>query len=339
MNNNTIAIAIVTASLALAGCTGTQIASNPDSTQPSNSTGTTYSGIEVVNSVSLQNDYTGAKVAKSDLKQGCFAKDCIPSIDDPVFESATEADEWLNDEDRVFAIDLDGVQRAYPQRILNWHEIVNDQIGDTWFAVTFCPLCGSVTGFNRQVNGTVTEFGVSGKLHDSDLVMYDRLEGNLWQQVTGQAIVGPAAQRDEMLQELLISTTTWGEWKSAHPETEVLSRQTGYIRDYGRYPYGTYESDDELFFGVEELDTSLQIKTPVYGIEVAGASKAYPEADLQAIGTIQDTIAGVEIEIVYTEEGTVTATNLDTAEELVPLRLFWFAWAAFHPDTELYIQE
>lgn len=123
---------------------------------------------------------------------------------------------WLKDDDIVFAIDYMDLQRAYPQRILNWHEIVNDTLpssgqtaGDP-IAVTFCPLCGSALAFERKVDGVITEFGVSGKLHNSDLVMYDRYEGNLWQQITGERIVGPAAQRFEILKQIPIITTPWG---------------------------------------------------------------------------------------------------------------------------------
>lgn len=293
---------------------------------------------EVVRNVSLSTDFEGAKVDRTDLLQGCFGgKDCIPSIDDPVFESAQEAT-WLSSEDRVFAIDHNGIKRAYPQRIMNWHEIVNDDIGGDPVAITFCPLCGSALAFIRQVDGIVTEFGVSGKLHNSDLVMYDRLEGNLWQQVTGEAIVGPAARREEVLEQVAITTTKWGDWVREYPDTQVLSRDTGHRRDYGRYPYGTYEHDDEIYFGVEGLDTTLQIKTPVYGIEIEGVSKAYPESALATSEVIEDQIAGVSVTVQMDESGEVSVINQQTGEKIIPIRLFWFAWAAFHPDTELYVK-
>ncbi len=153
-------------------------------------------GTTVVRNVTLANDFNGARVKSDDLLQGCFGgKDCIPSIDKPQFESAQSAS-WLRDSDVVFAIDYMGAQRAYPQRIMNWHEIVNDTIAGDPIVVTFCPLCGSALAFERKVDGVITEFGVSGKLHNSDLVMYDRYEGNLWQQITGEGIVGNAARRN-----------------------------------------------------------------------------------------------------------------------------------------------
>jgi len=228
------------------------------------------------------------------------------------------------------------VQRAYPQRILNWHEIVNDTIVSDPVAITFCPLCGSALAFERKVDGVITELGVSGKLHNSDLVMYDRYEGNLWQQITGEGIVGEAARRNEKLKQVPIITTTWGEWKKEHPNTQVLSRETGYSRNYDQYPYGTYEQDDQLLFGVKGLDKSFQIKTVVYGVEIDGLSKAYPESVFDNQKIIEDQIGNVKLQLEKLDSGEIKVTNLETQEEIIPIRLFWFAWAAFHPDTQLY---
>jgi len=295
-------------------------------------------GDMIVRDASLQNNFDGAKVKEEDLLQGCFGKDCIPSIDNPKFETADQADIWLQGDDRVFAINYDGILKAYPQRIMNWHEIVNDEINGTPVAITFCPLCGSAVTFERSVDGVITEFGVSGKLHNSDLIMYDRYEGNLWQQITGEAIVGPAARRDEKLKQVPIITTMWGEWKTKHPTTQVLSRDTGFSRDYDRYPYGTYEQDDQLLFGVEGLDQSLQIKTVVYGIEIDGKPKAYPEEIFNRSSIIEDSVENTQIKLEKGDGGEIVVTNVETDEKIIPIRLFWFAWAAFHPDTELYTQ-
>ena len=292
-------------------------------------------GETVVRKVSLQNNFNGAKVKREDLLQGCFGQDCIPSIDNPKFESVQQAN-WLRDQDTVFAIDYKGLTKAYPQRILNWHEIINDEISGDPIAVTFCPLCGSALAFERKVDGVITEFGVSGKLHNSDLVMYDRYEGNLWQQITGEGIVGPAARRNEKLKQIPIVTTTWGEWKKEHPNTQLLSKDTGFSRDYDKYPYGTYEQDDQLLFGVKGLNKSLQIKTVIYGVEVNGESKAYPESVFDERQVIEDTVGNVEIRLERTEAGQIKVSNLQTQEEIIAIRLFWFAWAAFHPETELY---
>jgi len=322
---------LITTALLLAACTQPIPPQAP--TTPNSST-------EVIREVSLSTDFTNAKIDPEALEQGCFGgQDCIPSIDKPRFESAQSANEWLNKEDIVFALRYKDIQRAYPQRILNWHEIVNDTVAGDPILITFCPLCGSALAFERKVDGVITEFGVSGKLHNSDLVMYDRYEGSLWQQISGEGIVGPAAQRDEVLIQVPISTTTWGEWKEKFPETEVLTRHSGGYSNkrYAQYPYGTYEEDDALYFGVEdEPDESLQIKTVVYGLELNGVKKAYTEEALKHEGVIEDTLGGTPITIARSESGEITATNNETGEDIIPIRLFWFAWAAFNPDTELY---
>lgn len=293
------------------------------------------SGSTVIKKVTLQNDFTGAKVKPDDLVQGCFGQDCIPSIDKPLFEEGQKAS-WLQESDIVFTINYKSVQRAYPQRILNWHEIVNDEVAGDPIAITFCPLCGSAVAFERKVDGVITEFGISGKLHDSDLVMYDRYEGNLWQQITGEAIVGPAARRNEKLKPILLGTTTWGEWIKKYPNSQVLSKDTGFSRNYDQYPYGTYEQDDQLLFGVKGLDKSLQIKTVVYGVEVNGRSKAYPASTFDKNAIIEDSLDGTKLKLEKTASGEIEITDLQTKEKIIPLRLFWFAWAAFHPDTQLY---
>lgn len=301
----------------------------------------------VVRSVSLATDFAGAKVNQGDLIQGCLGgKDCIPAIDNPKFESAKDASKWLRAEDRVFGINVNGSQRAYPQRILNWHEIVNDAIpcalnsqcdqDPLYLIVTFCPLCGSALAFEPKVNGVITQFGVSGKLHNNDLVMYDRYEGSLWQQITGEAIVGPAARRNETLKLVTLTTTTWQEWKDKYTDTLVLSRDTGHVRNYDQYPYGTYEENEELLFGVKELNRALHIKAVVYGIEVNGQTKAYPEEVIRQKSVVNDTVGGVSIKVELLDSGEVRVTNAKTGEAVIPIRLFWFAWAAFHPDTELY---
>jgi hypothetical protein len=282
-------------------------------------------------------DMSTYKLDPDELDRGCFGgRDCIPSIDSPVFESKEGADAWLEDEDIIFGVNHNGIKRAYPQRIMNWHEIVNDRLGDTPVAVTFCPLCGTAVSFIRKVDGVESEFGVSGKLYNSDLVMYDRVEENYWQQATGEAIVGPASGRDEFLEPVSTITTTWGQWKSKHPQTQVLSRDTGHKRDYDVYPYDTYEEDGEIYFSVQNSDARLHPKDIVYGILVNKMPKAYILSSIESKGSFTDTFAGESIKVEYDESGEVRFINTDSNEEYIPLRSFWFAWVAFYPDTELY---
>jgi len=292
--------------------------------------------LKVGSGVKLTNDYEGAKVDPGDISQGCLGgQDCIPSIDNPVYESVEEANSWLRDDDIVFGVLYNDEVKSYPQRIMNWHEIVNDKYGDDFVAVTFCPLCGTAISFRALVDGEESEFGVSGKLYNSDLIMYDRIEGNYWQQLTGEAIVGPAARRDEFLEMLSTTTATWGQWKEKHPDTVSLSRETGASRNYDLYPYGTYEENGEIYFGVENSDSRLHPKAIKYGILIDGKAKAYV-LDSIPVGTLNDTFNGVDITITRDEANQVTFTNDETGEEIVAVRGFWFAWAAFYPETELF---
>ena len=262
-------------------------------------------------------------------------KDGIPSIDSPKFVTLEEADQWIEDNELVLAIDYKGVKRVYPLQILVWHEIVNDVIAGDPLLITYCPLCGSGIAFERVINGEAVEFGVSGKLYNSNLVMYDRKTDSYWSQFDGLAIVGELA--GTRLKPVSIDTVVWRDWKEGNPNSEILSQQTGFIRSYGVDPYGSYYEDSFLLFPVENSDDRVHPKTVVFGIEVMGSYKAYKEDDLKELRVIEDTVGGVSIRLKRDDSGTVTATNLETGEEIVKDRGFWFAWYAFHPDTELYV--
>jgi len=285
--------------------------------------------------VRLSTETQGAKVDLGAIQQGCAVQDCIPAITKPQFDSAAAASRWLNDGDVVFGSSYGGVQRAYPQRILNWHEIVNDVVAGSPILVTFCPLCGSALAFHRTMDGHTVTFAVSGLLYNSDLIMYDRRTGSLWQQFTGRAIVGPAAQRNERLTEIGITTTTWGAWKRSYPRTQVLSQNTGYDRNYDQYPYGSYEQDNEIYFGIQHTDRRLPLKAVVYGIQIGGKSKAYTADLLEKRRALVDVIGGHRIALREERSGTIRVVDVTTGHAVLSLRTFWFAWATFHPDTEL----
>ena len=186
-----------------------------------------------------------------------------------------------------------------------------------------------------MINGEAVEFGVSGKLYNSNLVMYDRKTDSYWSQFDGLAIVGELA--GTRLKPVSIDTVVWRDWKEGNPNSEILSQQTGFTRSYGVDPYGSYYEDSFLLFPVENSDDRVHPKTVVFGIEVMGSYKAYKEDDLKELRVIEDTVGGVSIRLKRDDSGTVTATNLETGEEIVKDRGFWFAWYAFHPDTELYV--
>lgn len=276
---------------------------------------------------------------KARLLQGCFGgKDCIPSIDDPKFVSVEEAESaYLNDEDWVIGLYRNGEARAYPLKILNWHEIVNDTVGGEAIAISFCPLCFTGNAFLREVGGEVTTFGVSGYLLNSNLVMYDRLTDSLWEQITGEAIVG--SQIGDKLKKITVGTMPWPEWKEQHPNTIVLSTETGHNRDYQHFPYGDYNTTPGVYFPLEHEDSTLPEKELVYGVLLNGKAKAYVRAALDATypdgGEFDDEIGGQPVKVKW-ENTILTITDSTSGEELVPEIGFWFSWVAFYVDTEIY---
>ncbi|MEK0341958.1 MAG: DUF3179 domain-containing protein, partial [Nitrosopumilus sp.] len=173
-------------------------------------------------------DGTKYIVDSKKIVSGGVPKDGIPSIDNPKFVSLKEADTWIEDNELVLAMEYKGIKRVYPLQILVWHEIVNDNIAGDPILITYCPLCGSGIAYERmiEINGKKqeVEFGTSGKLYSSNLVMYDRKTDTYWQQIDGVAIVGELTGQE--LKEISLDTVTWGEWKAAHPDSEVLSQDT-----------------------------------------------------------------------------------------------------------------
>ena len=185
-------------------------------------------------------DFSRITVPPDEIVSGGPPKDGIPSIDEPQFQPIDAADSWLNASDPVMVVEAGGEVKAYPLRILVMHEIVNDRVGGVPVAVTYCPLCNTALVFDRTLpGGEVVEFGTTGRLRHSDLIMYDRATGTWWQQATGEGIVGRHAGR--VLDFLSSNTLSWDRLKEFHPDARLLSTETGYDRDYSRSPYPGYE--------------------------------------------------------------------------------------------------
>jgi len=289
--------------------------------------------VDIIRDTFRFSSLTKKAISLDDLHQGCPARDCIPSIDDPKFLSAADAT-YVADDDIVIAISYGGEHRAYPTRILDHHEIVNDTIAGTPVAITWCPLCGSAVGVRRDVGGTITEFGVSGVLYNSDLVFYDRQTETLWDQVEAKGIVGPLT--GEKLDLVPVTMTRWSRWRAAHPETLVLSTDTGFAEDYSGDPYAEYRSTERLFFPVSQRDKGLFPKTVVYGFDIDGDSFAYTEDLLRQHGTYKHEIAGEAATVTLQDDGSVILKLEKSDGRYAPIRLFWFAWYTFHPKTQLF---
>ncbi len=278
-------------------------------------------------------DVSNASIPVDEILAGGPPKDGIPALSDPELIDALDAT-YLQPNDRILGIEIDGIARAYPISILNWHEIVNDQINHQQFAVTFCPLCGTGVAFSSNVAGKVTEFGVSGLLYNSDVLLYDKNTESLWSQIMGVAISG--ALVGEKLKSIPISHTTWRDWLAQHPDTRVLSTDTGYARDYARNPYAGYEQSRQLFFGVNnKAPENYHPKEQVFGLEFNGVYKAYPFTELEKHGKprFKDSVNGISVTIDWDSKNqSVIILNSDGVK-IAGIQGYWFAWFAFHPDT------
>jgi hypothetical protein len=216
-------------------------------------------------------------------------KDGIPSIDSPKFQSVREADKILEDSEFVLGLNINGDIRVYPLQILVWHEIVNDVVGGKPIAVTYCPLCFTNQVFNRTlIDGNIVEFGTSGKLYNSNLVMYDRKSNSLWSQALGEGIVGDYS--GIKLEKIPFDIAYWKEWKKLYPESKVLSRDTGSVRPYGADPYGNYYTNDLILFPLANDDKRLGLKEIVIGLEDENQYKAYKLQDIETNKVINDII-------------------------------------------------
>ena len=350
-----------------------------------------------LSTVGWDTDFSLHSVAFDEIMSGGPPRDGIPPLDSPSFVSPDDADAWLANREPVISFELNGEAKAYPLQILTWHEIVNDEVGGVPVIVTFCPLCNSAIVFDRRLDGAVLDFGTSGRLRNSDLIMWDRQTESWWQQLTGEAIVGTLT--GHTLEFLPAPIVSWADFKAARPAGQVLSRETGFGRTYGRNPYAGYDEVGKppfLFFG--DLDGRLLPKERVVALTLNGVDVAVPFSVLEKEGVVNYSAGDSEVAVFF-KKGTTSALDLSsirdsrdvgaaavfdanlngrkltfastdstgdptdmdvfrdnetgsswnilgqgTAGPLAGARLtpvvhanhFWFAWAAFKPDTLIY---
>jgi hypothetical protein len=280
-------------------------------------------------------DLTGALIPESQIFKGGPDKDGIPAIDKPNFLSARKA-RFLKNDDRILGIEIAGVKKAYPIKILNWHEIVNDRIGREHFSITYCPLCGTGMAFSARVGNKKLDFGVSGLLYNSDVLLYDRQTDSLWSQIMQQSVAGK--YKGTRLKSIPLKHTTWSDWKKKHPDTKVLSTRTGNVRNYNKNPYKDYATSNHLFFPVySKAPEVYHPKERVLGVEIGGVFKAYPFIELNKNGKalFADTLNNKKLSVHWDQEHQAGAIYLDE-KNITTTQSFWFAWFAFHPETRVY---
>ena len=258
----------------------------------------------------FKTDFSKHSVSYSEILSGGPPKDGIPALKDPQFVSVSEADAWLKPKEPVILVEVQGEAKAYPIQILIWHEIANDTVGGEPLVVTFCPLCNTAIAFKRTVNGKVLDFGTTGRLRYSNLIMYDRQTETWWQQATGEAIAGELT--GTQLEFFPATILSWQDFKTSFPEGKVLSRETGYLRDYGENPYVGYDDVNNPPFLYEGPPTPDQLPpvARVLTIDLNGEAVAYPYETLDKLGVVNDTVGGEEIVVIW-QAGTVSP--LDSA--------------------------
>lgn len=293
-------------------------------------------------------DLSFSLVPKEEILSGGPSKDGIPALTDPALLDAGHVD-YLHAEDLVVGVYFGNEARAYPLRILVWHENVNDVVGGRPIAVTYCPLCNSAFIFDRRIGGSIREFGISGLLWNSNLLLYDRQsdprQESLWSQVNMRAITGPAAEAGLRMNFLPSELTTWGEWRTKHPDTKVLSVRTGFRRRYGARPYRSYFSTDRLMFPARlkvKRPGRFKFKEPMVLVQAGETYKAYAVGDVEKAagqdGILEDVVGGRRLRLVYLPKGhTVRVEAVDGDPEGPPVAYtFWFALSAMMPDVEIY---
>jgi hypothetical protein len=282
-------------------------------------------------------DVTLHSVPVEEILPGGPPKDGIPALNNPKFVSASDGDKFLKKHDKVLAIEYNGVAKAYPIRILNWHEVVNDNFNGKPVVVSWCPLCLSGIVYDPENGGNRLTFGVSGKIYKSNLLMYDRETGSLWSQMLQRAITGPLT--GNVLAMLPAEHSTWQRWRTEHPNTLVLSLDTGYKRDYGLNPYREYvEEGRPTFRDSGDRKSSKKEKIgwmePVLGVEVDGTQKAYPFSVLKKRPPeFSDRVGDKTLRIHFDGKSRTAWVTSESGDVVPSATVYWFAWQDFHPQT------
>ncbi|HYM91695.1 MAG TPA: DUF3179 domain-containing protein [bacterium] len=262
-----------------------------------------------VDAAQWKTEFSKHAVPLDEIQPGGPPKDGIPAIDHPRFIAPRDAG-WLADREPVVLVEHRGVARAYPLEILVWHEIVNDIVAGDPVVITFCPLCHTALAFRRTLDGLVYDFGTTGFLRKSDLVMYDRQTESWWQQAEGVAIVGRLTGR--RLEPVPAQLVAWRTFREAYPKGAVLSRETGFRRAYGQNPYVDYDAlDNHPFLFRGAVDRRLRAMERVVAVSLGGETAAYAYPDLARVFVAQDTVGGRAI-VVFWAPGVSSALGAGT---------------------------
>ncbi len=267
-----------------------------------------------------------ASIPFDKILNGGPGKDSIPAINSPKFVSIASASSFIEDDFFGMTVTVGKTTIFYPYNIMVWHEIVNHTIEGKALVVTFCPLCGSAMVFDATVDGKVLKFGVSGKLYESNLLMYDTETESLWSQIIGKAVVGEKTGTKLTIHDSQIST--FQEFKEMYPKGQVLSKDTGFTRNYSFYPYGDYDTNEKIYFPISINDTRLPAKEIMYIVTVGEISVAFKFNGLKpGVKAIVD-VGGQKI-TAEKKDGEIEVRG-NTGEVFPGYHAMWFSWAIHH---------
>ena len=284
-----------------------------------------FNGFEVENGL----------IATNEIDHGGPGRDGIPALDKPLFYEGDERGKNIKPGDQILGVSYNGIAKAYPINILDYHEIVNDTFGDTPLTVTFCPLCGTGMVFYAEVDDKLLNFGVSGLIYNSDMLLYDRNTQSLWSQIMKKAVTGPLAGSE--LTQVPAQYTSWKTWLQQHPETLLLSDDTGHARNYKESPYYDYKRLPFVSFSTLHQDTRMPAKTWVVGITLGDDAIALPFTALDKLDKpLAISLDDSPLELQWDKEGAVARVFDSSGTEIPSTAAYWFAWIAFHPDSQLY---
>jgi hypothetical protein len=257
----------------------------------------------------------------------------IDAITRPAFVTRPKAT-FLAPDDRVVGVIIKGSARAYPLKILTWHQVVDDSIMGNAIAVTYCPLTGSAMVYDRRLGKETLTLGTSDRLYDSNLLFFDQATKSLWSQIRGEAIAGPLTGR--RLAAIPSVVTPWGVWKPYHPATMVLDASAADIQNFARDGTASYERSRSVLLPVSTLDNRMAPKERVLGLSINGADKAFPFTGLDAAKSpLSTNVGGTPVTIVY-DAGSKTAGAVIAGKHVAAYTGYWFAWATFHPNTTIW---
>lgn len=283
-------------------------------------------------SVSADWDFSKHDISLDEIRAGGPPRDGIPALTNPEYLPAALAD-FMRQDEPVLGVELNGAARAYPLRVLSWHEVVNDQFGGEAVLVSWCPLAYAGLVHSRRVDGKELTFGVSGLLYQSNLLMYDRQTESLWSQVKNRAVTG--LMTGTRLKVLPSSLTTWRKWHNKHPDTMVLSLNTGYDRDYSQDPYEDYYRSKRSLFGFfRGRSNGHDSKEMIAGVTIGDRVKAYPLNTLRQRRRTTDTFGGRILVFTFLPKSGELILADDAGENIPYVTAYGFVWQRLYPDSE-----